>query len=212
MRARIVVLSAAWLLALPGWVAAQAQLEGTLSALNVRLTGAVVFLVPAEPTGAAEALRPPPTSHLIDQVNLRFVPRVLPVLPGSRVQFRNSDPILHNVFGPAGPGSGFDLGTYPRGERREHTFAEPGAHVILCHVHPEMVAYVLVIPTPYHSVVDRDGRFRLQLPAGRYALHVWHPRTRPYERPLLVRDGTSIRLEVELEAASDRRHAKSTRS
>src|SRR5262245_36625196 len=43
---------------------------------------------------------PPSTPILLDQVNLTFVPHVLPVLVGTKVAFPNSDDIRHNVFSP----------------------------------------------------------------------------------------------------------------
>lgn len=179
----------------------QGSVEGSIFALDVRLTGAVVYLLAERVTAF-----PPPAPALIDQVNLRFVPPVLTVLPGTSVEFRNSDPLLHNVFGAGHPGDAFDLGTYPRGKRRVHTFTRPGPHVILCHVHPEMAAYVVVVPTPYAAVADREGRFLIpDVPRGRYTLRVWHRRTRPYERLVTVAPGERVHLELELMAVSSRR-------
>jgi plastocyanin len=175
--------------------------EGTLHATDVRTAGAVVYLVPAGGGVPAEVA----DTALVDQDDLRFEPRVLAVKPGTTVEFQNSDPILHNVFSPSGRDGGFDLGTYPRGDRRSHTFTDPGAYVILCHVHPEMVAYVVVVPTSYHAVADEDGRFRLEgLPPGRYVLAVWHYRAAPFERAVEIAPGTVLHLELDLARA---RHA-----
>ncbi|MBI4521480.1 MAG: hypothetical protein HY701_11630 [Gemmatimonadetes bacterium] len=183
-----------WLAGTLPCAAGAGSVEGRVTAVNARVAGSVVFLVP-ENAGPY----PPSAPALIDQVNLRFVPRVVVVTPGSTVQFRNSDPILHNVFSPRGPGEGFDLGTYPRGERRARTFTDPGFHVILCHVHPEMAAFVAVVPSPYHAVVDEAGRFRIEtVPAGRYTLHVWSRRREPDGLPVVVREGDVLRVEVDL--------------
>jgi len=162
------------------------------------MAGAVVSLVPDR-----EATFPPPREHpVIDQANLRFVPRLLVVRPGMTVDFRNSDPILHNVFGPPGPGEGFDLGTYPRTHSRSHTFTALGVHAILCNVHPEMVAYVAVVATPYHAVVDTVGRFRIDsVPAGRYSINVWHRHTVPFVQPLELYEASRLDLTLELEVS-----------
>lgn len=168
---------------------------GSVYAPNVPMEGAVVYIVPE--TNQTYAL--PTDNPVIDQMNLRFVPRVRVVLPGTTVEFRNSDPILHNIFNPGNPGEGFDLGTYPRNDRRTRTFTTLGAHVILCHIHPEMAAYVVVVPTPYHSIVDAIGRFRIDnVPQGRHTLRVWHRRTKPFERTVVVRDGRHLDLKLEL--------------
>lgn len=169
--------------------------EGTLRAAEVRTAGAVIYLLPADrPVPAA-----PGDTVLLDQRDLRFDPRVLAVDPGTTVEFHNSDPILHNVFSPSGRDGGFDLGTYPRGDRRPHTFTDPGGYVVLCHVHPEMVAYVVVVPTPYHVVADDQSRFRLEgLPPGRYTLVVWHYRAAPFERAVEIVPGALVHLDLEL--------------
>ena len=172
-----------------------ATVSGSVYAPNVPMEGAVVYIVPE----ANQTYAPPTESPVIDQVNLRFVPHVRVVLPGTTVEFRNSDPILHNVFNPGNTGEGFNLGTYPRPDSRTRTFNVLGAHMILCHVHPEMAAYVVVVPTPYHSIVDATGRFRIDnVPPGRHTLHVWHRRTKPFERTVVVPDGSHLDLELEL--------------
>ncbi len=168
-----------------------ASIEGVVTAPGEPAAGAVVFLVPHVRSGE---LRPDSTA-VIDQVGLRFVPPLLVVTPGTIVSFHNSDPILHNIFSPQGPGSGFDLGTYPRGEERSHTFGEAGAHVVLCNVHPEMVAYVLVVDTTLYAVVGDGGRFRLDdVPVGRYALRVWHPSAGSTERNIVLGNGDLLRV------------------
>ncbi|MFQ5703199.1 MAG: hypothetical protein ACE5HT_04180 [Gemmatimonadales bacterium] len=170
--------------------------EGVVYATGMLTDNAVVYMVaegkPRTPLKDERAV--------IDQVNLRFVPTILVVQPGAIVEFRNSDPILHNVFSPDRLGDGFDLGTYPRNSSRFHTFNRLGPHVILCHVHPEMAAYVVVVPTQYHAVVPRSGRFRIQdITAGRYKLRVWHRSTKPLERSVVVRSGVIVRVQLELE-------------
>src|SRR5258705_10555823 len=52
---------------------------------------------------------PPQNPVPLDQVNLTFVPHVLPVLAGTTVAFPNSDEIRHNVFSPSPVR--FNLGT-----------------------------------------------------------------------------------------------------
>ncbi len=171
------------------------SVEGIVQAPSVPVTDAVVYLEAARDTTYAV----PDTPLLIDQRGLRFRPTVQVVVPGTVVEFRNSDPVLHNVFSPTRLPSPFNLGTYPRSQSRTHRFMGIGPHVILCHVHPEMVAHVLVVPTPHHAVVSPDGSFRIDsVPPGAYTLRVWHRRLRSFEQPISVpRDGNLI-LQLDL--------------
>lgn len=141
---------------------------------------------------------------MVDQRELTFLPRTVAITVGGSVLFRNSDPILHNVFSPLGPDGGFDLGTYPRTTSRLHQFDEPGEWIVLCHVHPEMVAYIAVTPSPWHAVTDRDGRFRIEgVPPGRYRVMAWMIRGAKVQREIEITAGRTLDLEFDL--TSERR-------
>lgn len=119
----------------------------------------------------------PPKEHAkMDQKNLTFVPHVLPILAGSTVDYVNSDDVLHNVFTPDKCAEKFNLGTWPKGEARSRTFKERGCvSVMLCNVHPEMEAWIVVLQNPYFFKTDKDGVFTIEnVPAGKYTLKVWH--------------------------------------
>jgi len=167
---------------------AQGRVDGSVRTREGALADAAVYLVPV---GREVTLRP--ATDRIDQVDLQFVPRVVVVAPGSTVEFPNSDAVMHNVFHPGRGASGFDLGTYPRTEARTFTFGDAGIYVMLCHVHPEMVGYVYVVPSPYRAATDESGTFTIaDVPPGEYRLHVWHRRMIDPELLLTVRaDGTS---------------------
>jgi plastocyanin len=164
--------------------------------------GAVVYLVPDQSDGVTLAT----DTVLIDQRDFSFQPRVRAVLPGTVVRYQNSDPRLHNVFSPPNPGPGFNLGTYPRPESRDYRFVELGSHVILCHIHPEMAAYVLVVQARYRVIVDGEGRFSIpEVSPGRYRLKVWRQHAAPLERDILVAAGRTTDLDLELAPAPRRK-------
>jgi len=190
------------LLLISGSVQQPGVVDGVVTAPGFPATGAVVYLMRQGESGLAATTS---EAALIDQANLRFVPRVLAIPPGTTVDFRNSDPMMHNVFSPAFSGDPFDLGTYPRTEHRSHSFDRTGVYVILCHVHPEMAAYVVVVETPHTAVVDENGRFRLDgVPPGRYLLRVWHRRIPRFEQAVIVPPDGLHRLEVDLGTAGRR--------
>jgi hypothetical protein len=142
------------------------------------------------------------------------------VSPRSIVSFPNSDPVMHSVFHPSMRAAGFDLGTYPQGEQRSFTFDDEGAYVIFCHVHPEMVAYVVVVASPYRAVTDDKGRFKFDgVAPGIYHLRTWHRRLRTQDHVVSVaaRGAARVKLTLEYgvpiepratEPASDIRHKR----
>lgn len=110
---------------------------------------------------------------IMDQQNKVFTPYVLAVVKGTTVEFHNNDNLQHNVFGVGA--DEFDLGNWTKGIVREHTFNQRGEVVILCNVHPEMEAYVLVLQNPYVARPDSEGKFRIAgVPAGEYVVKAWY--------------------------------------
>ena len=135
---------------------------------------------------------------IIDQANLTFVPHTLVVVAGSRVAFPNSDDLRHNVFS-ASAAKRFNLGMYPRGVTKYLVFDRPGVVELLCNVHPEMSAYVIVSETPFSAVVGADGRFVLaRVPEGRHSVIAWHERLPARAADVTVRGGQEASAEFVL--------------
>jgi plastocyanin len=127
---------------------------------------------------------PAPAQHTVmDQKGLKFVPHVLVVLKGTTVDFLNSDATGHNVYWPAVSGNkklAHNLGTWPQGQTKSFQFNDLGAAPLLCNVHPEMSGYVIVAPTPYFAVTDKDGNFEIKnVPPGHYTLTTWSEEGKP---------------------------------
>jgi len=46
---------------------------------------------------------------------------------------------------------------------------------LLRNVHPEMSAYIVVTPTPYFTLTDADGNYKIaNVLEGQYTVSVWH--------------------------------------
>ena len=142
---------------------------------------------------------PPPKDPVtLDQLNLTFIPHVLPVLVGTTVAFPNSDEVRHNAFSPS-PAKRFNLGTYPRGVVRTVTFDKPGEVALLCNVHPEMSAYVIVVETPYFEVTAKDGSFAIpNVPPGDYTVKTWHEKAKPVTAQVRVKGEEKVSLALTL--------------
>ena len=139
---------------------------------------------------------PAPTQHItIDQKGLMFVPHITAVAQGTTVEFLNSDSVAHNVFWPSISGNkklGHNLGTWPKGQRQSFKFDNPGVVSLLCNVHPEMAAYVIVSPTPYFSETDKDGEFKIEnVPDGAYTVTAWHEGVKNKSNPVKVAGDTA---------------------
>jgi plastocyanin len=168
---------------LPVSAASAATVEGTVTVGGRLASDAVVHLESSNaPPPAA-----PPARVVMDQKNLAFVPGVLPVVRGTAIEFTNSDDVQHNVFSPSDIAGKFNLGTYGPGAIRTVILDQPGDVLVLCNIHMEMEAHILVLDTPYFSTVAADGSYRVRdVPAGTYAVKVWHTRWLPYARTIEV--------------------------
>jgi plastocyanin len=169
---------------------------GTITAAKARVADVVVFLVPVSPAAQSGTV---PVEAAMDQRSLKFVPNVVVVSPGSTVSFTNSDRVMHNVFHPPKGGSAFDLGLFGPGEKRSFAFKNEGAYVVFCHVHPEMVGYVVVVDTPWRTVSDDSGHFEFaKVPAGSYVLRTWHGRFEEHRQQVVVSAGEHANVDIAL--------------
>lgn len=168
----------------------------TVTRKGVPAATAVVY---AEPIAAASQRAPQRVS--LRQRNKTFQPRVLAVQAGSTVEFPNDDTIFHNVFSLSGPAP-FDLGLYRSGDTRTRTFAGPGVYRVFCNIHPQMSAFIVVAPSPFVTVASPDGRFTLDLPAGRYMLTALSERAEAVSVEMTSSEGASTAPELILDEST----------
>lgn len=155
---------------------------------------AVVYFEPASRQAVRAAGEP------FEMVTRRkeLVPRVLVIPRGSRVRFPNQDPILHNVFSVSAPNQ-FDLGLYRQGPGNEKRFEEPGLVRVYCNVHHDMVAYILVLDTPYWASPAASGDFVLTgLPRGPGKLTVWHEQADPWTAAVELPQKAALQIGLEI--------------
>lgn len=123
---------------------------------------AVVYAEPLDRTAPATA-----GTGTLQHKNKTFLPHVIAVPAGSTIAFPNDDPIFHNAFSLSQP-EPFDMGLYRGGVAKRRAFGKPGVYHVFCNIHPQMAAFLVVAPSPYVTVTDPDGAWRLDVPAGRY--------------------------------------------
>ena len=134
---------------------------------------------------------PAPTAHaILDQKDMRFIPHILTILVGTTVDFPNSDPVFHNVFSIS-PLKRFNLGLYSKGHVPTIMFDKPGIISILCNVHPEMLAFIVVLKTPFFAVPGPDGDFIIRnIPSGSRTVRYWPEDGRTQERRVTLATGS----------------------
>ena len=147
--------------------------------------------------GAFPRTSSPPATRQVPQKGLAFLPALLAVQVGTKVEFPNLDDTYHNIFSFS-PAKRFDLGRYRPDERPipSQTFDAPGLVTLRCEIHEHMRGLILVLDTPHFVVTEPDGRYRLGgLPAGRYTLKAWLDSKRILERPVELKSGATLRVD-----------------
>jgi plastocyanin len=135
------------------------------------LAEAVVFLESA----AAKAAARPVSGVEVEQAERRFTHRVTVVTAGSEVRFPNRDKVRHHVYSFS-PIKTFELKLYSGTPSNPVLFDRPGVAVLGCNIHDTMVAWVVVVETPYFGLAGPGGTVRLDnVPPGSYRLRTWHP-------------------------------------
>jgi plastocyanin len=143
---------------------------------------------------------PKPNSHSTKQVaqkDLAFLPSLLPVQVGTRVEFPNLDDTYHSIFSYS-PVKRFDLGRYRPEERPipSEIFDTPGLVTLRCDIHEHMRGLILVLNTPYFVMTDPEGRFRLnKLPSGHYTLKAWIDSRTTREQPVDLKSGSTLHID-----------------
>ena len=153
-------------------------------------------LAAATPTPAAVRTE---EDLLLNQEDYTFVPRVLPVLAGDELTFHNSDDELHNIH------------TYAKGRRRNRNFnrgqrpgstftgvfARPDSVLVLCDIHSQMIAHILVLDNGFFTKVNDDGTYSIgDVPPGEYELTAWSEWSGEVKTAIEVGDGATVSSDV----------------
>lgn len=180
-----------------GALAFAGEIKGKVTAQGMRSAADIAVYVDAI---SGKTFSPPSKPAVADQKHMTFVPHVLIVLKGTTVQFLNSDPVGHNVYWPSISGNkklAHNMGTWPQGQEKAFTFNDLGVASLLCNVHPEMSGYVVVVPTPYFAVTDKEGNFEIKdVPDGSYTLKTWSEAGKPATQAVTVSGSASVNITV----------------
>jgi plastocyanin len=185
------------------------KIKGTVKVKGLRTPADIVVYLPKAPAVDVDLSK---TKFVMDQQNLAFIPRVLPIPVGSTVLFPNNDKVDHNVFSMSRTKT-FNLGSYEPGQSQTVVFDKPGIVEVRCDVHAEMAAYILVMKNPYFAVTDRKGNFEIpdsgylqqvglegiaDLPPGKYSVKTRHEKLKTQKKSIVVPDSGDGTVQLDL--------------
>jgi plastocyanin len=174
------------------FVYAAGETEGTLTIGNV-----FVWIKQGLPGGPYPV---PEQPAVLDQRGCRYIPHVLGIMVGQKLQIVNSDSTMHNVHSLAKNGRQFNNGMAKGAPPLIKTFEAPEVLLkIKCDAHPWMSSYAGVVEHPYFAVTGTDGSFSLEnLPAGTYEVAAAHELLKRSVQSVTVADGESVEIEFVL--------------
>tara|TARA_R110001599_G_scaffold64023_5_gene179710 strand:- start:12579 stop:13193 length:615 start_codon:yes stop_codon:yes gene_type:complete len=136
------------------------------------LLDAAVFL---ESARAKRLTKPLPFAQMA-QKDKAFTPSVLIIPTGTSVSFPNIDTVRHHVYSFS-PAKRFELKLYVGTPANPVVFDKAGVVVMGCNIHDQMIAYILVVDTPFYGIAPDNGVVTINdVPSGDYSLRVWHSR------------------------------------
>ena len=113
----------------------------------------------------------------VEQINKEFVPLVSVLQSGTMVNFPNRDKVRHHVYSFS-PAKTFEIKLYSGVPGKPIVFDKPGEVVLGCNIHDSMIAYMLVVDTPFYAKADKRGTAVIEnLPTGDYEVYLWYPGT-----------------------------------
>lgn len=168
------------------------EIKGKVNVQGLKSAENIAVYVDAIPGKTFDA----PSQHVtIDQKKMTFIPHVVVVLKGTTVEFLNSDSVGHNVYWPSISNNkklAHNMGTWPKGQSKPFQFNVAGVASLLCNVHPEMSGYVVISPTPYFAVTNKEGEYEIKnVPDGHYTLKTWSEDGKPATATVNVSGGTA---------------------
>jgi plastocyanin len=159
----------------------------------------------------------------MDQKGLVFIPHVIAIQKGTTVEFLNNDNDKHNVyFVNDKSGKTKDIGTWQPGESRDHTFEKhhevikkagangaPDTMIVLCKLHLEMAAYIVILENPFFTTASIDGttqkaKYTIKnIPPGKYILKAWHKNLKlmGLQKEVVVEQGKETNIDLEITKA-----------
>jgi plastocyanin len=167
----------------------QVEIDSLVVGANGALQNAVISV---DGTPASDGQHQPPV--VFDQMNMQFVPHVVAVQTGQPLAISNHDRCAHTVDMECAANPPRNL-TFDGPDTQTVSLGSPEFFHVRCDIHPDMTAWIAVLPNPCFAVTGEDGSFVIHhVPAGAFTLSVWHERLGTMQQPLFMKPGETVKL------------------
>jgi plastocyanin len=179
-------------------IAQAGELRGKVVAEGLKSAANIAVYIDAIPGKKFDHPAQPLT---VDQRNMLFAPHTSVILQGTTVEFLNHDTVAHNVFWPSINGNKalrHNMTIVSPNQKKSFQFDNLGTAQLLCNLHPDMIGYIVVVPTPYFALTASDGTFSIKdVPPGAYTLKTWSEEGKPATQSTTVGNGpTNVDITV----------------
>jgi len=135
----------------------------------------------------------------LDQKGCEYHPHVLAFPAGSTIEVLNPDGILHNIHSYSKVNAAFNQAQPKFKKTLEVKVDKPEPVEVKCDVHGWMHGWLVATETPYVSVTDTSGNFKLtEVPAGSYTVEVWHEKLGKSTQKVTVKPKEDAKVNFEV--------------
>lgn len=127
---------------------------------------------------------------VVDQIGCIFIPHVAALMAGQEIEYRNSDPVSHNIRGTPKKNPAFNTIFSSKMATKSKLEAPEYGIPLKCDIHFWMSGFVHVLPHPFFAVTGDDGSFVISgVPPGTYSLLAWHETLKPQNQSVTIAAG-----------------------
>lgn len=141
---------------------------------------------------------------VLDQQGCQYLPHVMGIMVGQKLEVVNNDDTLHNIHAMPKLNKEFNIGQPVKGLKTDKEFTTPEVMVpFKCDVHKWMNSYAGVLDHPYYAVTGTDGSYSIKgLPPGDYVVEAWQERFGTKEMNVTVGEKATAEADFTYDASS----------
>jgi len=141
-----------------------------------------------------------PEAEILDNIKCRLIPSVLGVRLNQIINIKNSDPVFHSLQFVDKDRLLYNIALPNGGNVVRKKMDQIGMIEVRCTIHPFMQSSIYVSVTPFFSITDKNGIFRMTgLKPGRYQFIANHKSFKRAEKEIDILPGKMINLNIDLE-------------